>query len=524
MMEIEQNQQVEVIEDEFTSGIETWVNRKFKQAVSWIFKPPGLPSILMWPLMALIMIEVGIFLLSLPSEYWQNPENIVRFHSWQIPIQFGAIPVLLIQIAYLAILWFLIPLFNRKLGITIWLLLFSYHGYYISYRFSCHRFDHLPFITVNNCSQILFVGWILVGILFFFSMLSAIDLGIISIYKPDVEDSVTNKLAKVLRVVSVVLICGVITTLALTAYPFEGRWRLLKTADAPPARTSASLAYDNNRMRGVLFGGASAWRDETGWPSLGDTWEWDGGNWVEQHPENAPPSRREALMTYDEVRGVVVLFGGVTQRTLDEVSYFNDVWEWDGIDWVEKTPAASPPPRTSGIIYYDPVQQRIIIHGGYIHTEEGESIFLEDMWAWDGEIWEEIHLEVASNASAAAFVYNQETGCPMILDGRFITELNLNQWVEQQFMNPPQPRWAATMTYDPVQQMAVLFGGIIEKDVMNETWVYKGNEWDEINTRIQPLGRTGHNLFYDTKRKSIILFGGTVEEKVFNDTWELRIP
>ena len=43
--------------------------------------------------------------------------------------------------------------------------------------------------------------------------------------------------------------------------------------------------------------------------ALGDTWEWDGGAWI-QVGTGTPPARWAHGMTYDSARGVVVMFGG----------------------------------------------------------------------------------------------------------------------------------------------------------------------------------------------------------------------
>jgi hypothetical protein len=151
-------------------------------------------------------------------------------------------------------------------------------------------------------------------------------------------------------------------------------WRVATTEDAPPARVAYDIAYDSRRGSVVLFGGmhptidtrfqdlwewdggAAKWIDRTPsplpalWPSVrsahalaysaargrivlfggvgalsvgatADTWEWDGvtGLWQvypavvssnSSDPPVWPPARVSHALTYDPVRGAVVMFGG----------------------------------------------------------------------------------------------------------------------------------------------------------------------------------------------------------------------
>jgi hypothetical protein len=91
------------------------------------------------------------------------------------------------------------------------------------------------------------------------------------------------------------------------------------------------MAYDAARGQVVLFGGSDGSR------LLNDTWVWDGTNWVQKFPANAPPARLAHAMAYDAARGQVVLFGGASFGS------FSDTWVWDGTNWVQKFPGDQPP-------------------------------------------------------------------------------------------------------------------------------------------------------------------------------------
>ena len=71
--------------------------------------------------------------------------------------------------------------------------------------------------------------------------------------------------------------------------------------------------------------------------------------------------------------------------------------------------------------------------------------------------------------------------------------------------------------------MVVLFGGKRDGLLLNDTWVYDGEDWIELRFPVVPPVRDAHAMFYDERRDSIILFGGVGETGVLGDTWELNL-
>ena len=84
-------------------------------------------------------------------------------------------------------------------------------------------------------------------------------------------------------------------------------WTTQFPATSPPARDGATMDYDAQLGKSVLFGGTKSGED-----SLDDTWTYDAGTdaWVKQSPPTSPPDRRYASMAYDAGSGKIVLFGG----------------------------------------------------------------------------------------------------------------------------------------------------------------------------------------------------------------------
>jgi hypothetical protein len=111
------------------------------------------------------------------------------------------------------------------------------------------------------------------------------------------------------------------------------------------------------RNRTVLFGGNDGGSD------LGDTWEWDGTNWLRRTTVVAPPPRRRHALAFDPSRGCAVLFGG----------NFADTWEWNGTLWRQRTPASSPQAVSWNGLACDTARGRITLAGG---------IFFDGTWEY----------------------------------------------------------------------------------------------------------------------------------------------
>lgn len=135
---------------------------------------------------------------------------------------------------------------------------------------------------------------------------------------------------------------------------------------APRARWGSTMTYDPTRGRCVMFSGGAF-----GGPEDADTWEWDGTTWAARNSPRAPRARYGHDLVFDSARGVVTLFGGGYG---DPSLHLNDTWDWNGTDWIERTPSSSPSLRAASILYYDDRRSRTVLIGG-IHLT-----VLNDIW------------------------------------------------------------------------------------------------------------------------------------------------
>jgi len=99
-------------------------------------------------------------------------------------------------------------------------------------------------------------------------------------------------------------------------------------------------------------------------------------------------------------------------------------------------------------------------------------------------------------------------------------------WMWQSVGATPPIRSAASLVYDPLRRVTVLFGGttidandeVIDYD---DTWEWDGRNWRNVSPILAPLGRSEAAMAYDPRRHRVVLFGGTSDAfGALGDTWE----
>jgi hypothetical protein len=86
-------------------------------------------------------------------------------------------------------------------------------------------------------------------------------------------------------------------------------------------------------------------------------------------PTANPPGRTEAALAYDPTAGGLVLFGGFGPAG-SPFDLFGDTWIWDGTDWIKSAPLMSPSPRLGPVAAYDEGHDQLILFGGYDFAED----------------------------------------------------------------------------------------------------------------------------------------------------------
>ncbi len=144
-------------------------------------------------------------------------------------------------------------------------------------------------------------------------------------------------------------------------------WRLLNPMASPPGGGGWRVAFDQKRLRGVIY------RD-------GDTWEWDGTTWNQATPVRDPGLRRYTAMAWDGIGKRVLLYGGY--RSGGAGTVLGDSWAWDGQIWTPLSPQTNPPALHGHAMDWDAARRRLVLSGG--RKSQGQS---SDVWEWDGQTW-----------------------------------------------------------------------------------------------------------------------------------------
>jgi len=295
-------------------------------------------------------------------------------------------------------------------------------------------------------------------------------------------------------------------------------WPQLAPLTSPSARNSHAMAYDAARQRVVLFGGNTSL---TG-VYVGDTWQWNGVNWLQSTPSASPVPREGHAMTYDSVRQQVVLFGGRTQATT-----FGDTWEWNGSSWAARFSVHIPSPRSYHALAYDDARQRVVLFAGLGIG----AIPLAETWEWDGTDWTQLtpaqspppRLSTAMTYDAArqrVVLFGGSNGSGLTYGDTW--EWDGSNWAQSASVTSPPALQGHAMTYDAMSQRAVLFGST-GVGLPGITWQWNGINWTQFAPPSSPMGRAEHAMTYDAARQRVVLFGGRTSV-LLGDTWVRGTP
>lgn len=147
-------------------------------------------------------------------------------------------------------------------------------------------------------------------------------------------------------------------------------WQKLNPTHVPPGRGWGFAANDPVHKNVVLGGGSGA-------TLTNDTWTWDGSDWAQQFPATQIDALANSAAMWDPDMQVVVLFGGFD---LPLGKPLNQTWSWDGSNWAQLNPPNAPRARDSMGMSYDPVNHEIVMFGG----ELVKGSLLRETWTFTG--------------------------------------------------------------------------------------------------------------------------------------------
>ncbi len=254
----------------------------------------------------------------------------------------------------------------------------------------------------------------------------------------------------------------------------QGTW--IQAAPAPGIEHGA-LAYDAARDQHVLL-------------SANATWTWD-GFWIARDLTVTPSPRADHAMAYDAGRGVVVMFGGVS-----EAGVLDDTWEWDGTTWTLRATATAPAARRNHAMVYDPARDAVVLFGGIGFT---------DTWTWDGSTWTPAQTSQPSPPFAGPIAFDAARREVVMSVGGTTWTWNGNDWTQRLPTTSPPSLITLGMAYDTVRSRTVLVGETPDGSGLVQTWEWDGTDWSRILSPTRPTGRPAR-VSYDEARGYLTLF------------------
>ncbi len=162
-------------------------------------------------------------------------------------------------------------------------------------------------------------------------------------------------------------------------------WREIQTRPSLPRNFVGGLVLDVARKRVLAYGSPNG---NPNFPTgREETWSFDGSRWAQLSPAHQPPPMSLPSLAYDDRLKEVVLFGVLHDPTIPGSSGFRDdaeTWMWNGTDWAQLHPAASPPPRYGATMVFDQALGGLVLVGGWTARQ---GLTSPDTWAFDGQTW-----------------------------------------------------------------------------------------------------------------------------------------
>lgn len=271
-----------------------------------------------------------------------------------------------------------------------------------------------------------------------------------------------------------------------TTLTWDGRrWATHPATTEPSPRTGAVMAWDPAAQAMLLYGGIPSLDAPR---QLGDTWRWDGSTWAQLHPATSPPADAYAsALVSDSAHGTMLLLtqtpakpGGIGRV---------DTWLWDGGTWLLQHPAASPAyPGPDGVA-------DDAAHGGVLAVVSHGMVNPQaETWRWDGHDWTELHPATPSQVMPVAvqMVADPGSATVLLLTSQFIpssTDTTVRggtqvwdggDWRSLGALpGLALSRWAPAPYWDPLLRRVVAVGGL-GFGSMDQVWMWTEKSWTQL--------------------------------------------
>jgi hypothetical protein len=162
------------------------------------------------------------------------------------------------------------------------------------------------------------------------------------------------------------------------------RWHEIQTGSGPSPTFGGEFVLDVPRKRVIAYGDPNGTLSRSGQE---ETWSFDGGTWTQLTRVHHPPPMYMPSLAYDNQLQEIVLFGVTYDPRVQSSLILGEAetWAWNGADWVQLHPVASPPPHYDATMAFDQARGRLVLVGG--RTSTSDSVTSTMTWMYDGKTW-----------------------------------------------------------------------------------------------------------------------------------------
>lgn len=306
----------------------------------------------------------------------------------------------------------------------------------------------------------------------------------------------------------------------------------------PVPRGGSAMAFDAHRGEVILFGGTT--NGGAFVPPLTDTWVLRGRRWAQLNPRGHPPGMAEQFMVFDE-RTQTCLLVGLPSATFGPSSgqVAGETWNWDGANWMRLSDVPFTGFETLDALAADPTTGHVVLLST-LNAAPGGSTAAADIhtWTWDGQRWTLRHppQPFPTNGTTGPILATVEARAPARLGcGVLAIFASANDITETWFWDgstwsrraagstPPYTPLGSTMAEDPNGHNVVLIG--LQQAVGagdNSTWLWDGTTWTEAAPapNVETYGAT--SVLADRRTGHAIVIGDQPSQLDILWTWDGR--
>lgn len=301
------------------------------------------------------------------------------------------------------------------------------------------------------------------------------------------------------------------------------RWKPL--ADSPVDRARHRFVWNPTREVFYLFGGESG-----SFTYSNELYEYDPSknSWRQIGQTNPPPSRCAQVMVYDTINDLLWVHGGRQGWTVR----YSDIWSYNPATdvWQERFPGPGPVARCDHAGVFDPVNENIIIWGGYSGDWNNveASVFIYNItdnswWRQNNYTKRYFHDAIWSAKTNSALFYGgadwYQAGSGHDLVDEFNEYFPENDtWTNRSTVDA---RIYPILAWDSADERFILHGGQ-NPSTVNDTYFYDLDTDTWVRTLDIPGNRYTYDGDWDDKNNQFVIYGGNTGASLQTKTYSFK--